>query len=71
MKVKARTRSAIFAAFNPSPVFEAIASLAEAFASGRDVFTVTDIDDPKTARRAPMRKQQRRKHGNGSMALRP
>jgi hypothetical protein len=43
--MKTRTRKAIFAAFHPSPFFEAIASFAEAFALASDVFTSTKIDN--------------------------
>jgi hypothetical protein len=49
--MKVRTQNAIFAAFHPSPVFEAIASFAEAFALGNDVFSVTEIDDRSLRRR--------------------
>jgi hypothetical protein len=49
--MKVRTQNAIFAAFHPSPLFEAIASFAEAFALGNYVFTVTEIDDRNLRRR--------------------
>ena len=58
--MKTRTRSAIFAAFSPSPVFEVIASFAEAFALSHDVFTATEIGD-----------RNRRRARNGGMALKP
>jgi hypothetical protein len=49
--MRVRTQNAIFAAFHPSPLFEAIASFAEAFALGNYVFTVTEIDDRNLRRR--------------------
>jgi hypothetical protein len=49
--MKVRTQNAIFAAFHPSPFFEAIASFAEAFALDNDVFSVSERDDISLRRR--------------------
>ena len=69
--MKTRTLSAIFAAFSPSPVFEAIASFAEAFALGHDVFTATEIGD-RNRRRALNRsgKNVGTERGHGSETIR-
>jgi hypothetical protein len=63
-------QNAIFAAFHPSPLFEAIASFAEAFALGNYVFTVTEIDDRKPPAAASTGRLQGWRHANESLALR-
>jgi len=69
--VKTRTRSAIFAAFSPLPVFEVIASFAEAFALSHDVSTATEIGD-RNRRRALNRsgKNVGKERGQGSGTIR-
>ena len=68
--MKTRRRSAIFAAFSPSPVFEAIASFAEALALSHDVFTATEIGDPSRRRALNRSGNVDTERGHGSETIR-